>query len=281
MLETLSLEEIKEVELGILRELDRVCKREGLAYFLAYGTLIGALRHKGFIPWDDDVDVYMPRPDYERLYQLAQAGALGPQFRIVSYRDRSSIYSFFKLVDTRTRAEESFITDKNPLGLWVDIFPLERVDISTPSITKAKRRASRLVWWRFLASTDPRYATSTTAKAAKWFIYPFTRLIDPYRVARKTDELARSTNLADGVATASTRYVLLVDDHMDKNTIRPDQLLPARQAYFEGYQFDVPTKAESILADYYGDWQQVPPKEDRPPSHLRAVTWVQGDADAQ
>lgn len=281
MLERLSLEQIKEVELGILRELDRVCKREGLTYFLAYGTLIGALRHKGFIPWDDDVDVYMPRQDYERLYELAQESALGPEFRLVSYRDRSSIYSFFKLVDTRTRAEESFITEKNPLGLWVDIFPLERVDISSPRITNVKQRASRLVWWRFLAATDPRYATSLATQAVKWVIYPLTRLIDPYRVARKTDELARSANLADGVAPENTRYVLLVDDHMDKNIIHPDQLMPARQESFEGYSFDVPAKAESILTDYYGDWQQIPAENNRPPSHLRSVTWTRGSTDAR
>ena len=67
---SLSLEEIKKVELDALCELDRVCKAHGLSYFLAYGTLLGALRHQGFIPWDDDVDVHMPREDYERFYGL-------------------------------------------------------------------------------------------------------------------------------------------------------------------------------------------------------------------
>ena len=63
----LSPDEIKQIELNVLVELDRVCREQGLRYYLAFGTLLGALRHGGFIPWDDDIDVYMPRRDYEKL----------------------------------------------------------------------------------------------------------------------------------------------------------------------------------------------------------------------
>ena len=79
----LTMEEIREVELGCLRELDRVCRAHGLRYALAYGTLIGAMRHKGFIPWDDDIDVYMPRSDYEELYRLFRVGELGSRYSLL------------------------------------------------------------------------------------------------------------------------------------------------------------------------------------------------------
>ena len=94
----LSADEIKEKELAILLELDRICTEHGLTYLLAYGTCLGAIRHGGFIPWDDDVDVFMPREDYEKLYTLFEQGIESP-YRLVSHRDASSLYQFFKLVD--------------------------------------------------------------------------------------------------------------------------------------------------------------------------------------
>ena len=139
----LEARQVKAVELDILTELDRVCREHQLSYALAYGTLIGAMRHSGFIPWDDDIDVYMPRDDYEKLYDLWKQGGLGEHYSLVSYRDRTSINSYCKLVDTRTRAVESFLDESaGNLGLWVDIFPLERVDITDPAVHRAARRGA-------------------------------------------------------------------------------------------------------------------------------------------
>lgn len=270
---SLSLEEIKKVELDALCELDRVCKAHGLSYFLAYGTLLGALRHQGFIPWDDDVDVHMPREDYERFYGLCRDGALRDPYRITSYRDGSSIYGFLKLVDTRTVAKETFIDEKNAQGLWVDVFPLERVDITDPGLPRVRRRAARLLWWRSIAATDPRYARSTAARLVKQVIHPFTRRLDQYGIAREADLLAQSANATGRVEPENLRYLVLVDDCAE---FMPEDFSDARRAPFEGCAFDVPVGAERVLEGYYGDWRRVPPAEERPPAHLREVTWVGG-----
>ena len=270
---SLSLEEIKKVELDALCELDRVCKAHGLSYFLAYGTLLGALRHQGFIPWDDDIDVYMPREDYERFYELCRDGALRDPYRIASYRDGSSIYGFLKLVDTRTVAKETFIDEKNAQGLWVDVFPLERVDITDPGLPRVRRRAARLLWWRSIAATDPRYARSTAARLVKRVIHPFTRRLDQYGIAREADLLAQSANATGRVEPENLRYLVLVDDCAE---FMPEDFSDARRAPFEGRAFDVPVGAERVLEGYYGDWRRVPPAEERPPAHLREVTWVGG-----
>lgn len=270
---SLSLEEIKKVELDALCELDRVCKAHGLSYFLAYGTLLGALRHQGFIPWDDDVDVHMPREDYERFYGLCRDGALRDPYRITSYRDGSSIYGFLKLVDTRTVAKETFIDEKNAQGLWVDVFPLERVDITDPGLPRVRRRAARLLWRRSIAATDPRYARSTAARLVKRVIHPFTRRLDQYGIAREADLLAQSANATGRVEPENLRYLVLVDDCAE---FMPEDFSDARRAPFEGRAFDVPVGAERVLEGYYGDWRRVPPAEERPPAHLREVTWVGG-----
>ena len=68
------LKELKKIELDILLYIDRICREHNLLYYMAYGTLLGAVRHKGFIPWDDDIDIVMPRPDYEKLIKIMRGG---------------------------------------------------------------------------------------------------------------------------------------------------------------------------------------------------------------
>ncbi|WP_315502055.1 LicD family protein [Actinomyces radicidentis] len=272
--ERLSDEESRQVQLGVLLELERFCREHELTYVLAFGTLIGAMRHEGFIPWDDDIDVYMPRADFERLYGLSRSGALPEHLRLTSYRDRSSIYPFFKLVDTRTHVEESYVGVEQDLGLWVDIFPLEHVDFADRRIRLTRLRALRHVWKRSIAASDPHLATSRRAVLVKRLIYPVTRRMNPYEIARRSDELARAAHVADA---KDPRYVMLVDNDMDNNTLRPEDLLPVRRTLFEGAMLPIPARAEDVLTARYGDWRRVPSPEERPPAHVRTATWAASD----
>lgn len=272
----LEARQVKAIELGILTELDRVCRKHQLSYALAYGTLIGAMRHSGFIPWDDDIDVYMPRDDYERLYDLwKQGGALGGHYSLVSYRDRTSINSYCKLVDIRTRAVESFLDESaGTLGLWVDIFPLERVDITDPAVHRTAKKEHRLVWWKYIAASNPRYATSALRRVVKYILYPITYFADLYAISRRQDDMARACHRSAVPDADNERYVLLLDDDMSRNIIRPDELFPTRTTSFEGREFAIPAQAEKLLQDYYGNWQEIPPEDQRPPAHVRSVEWV-------
>lgn len=85
----LTLDEMKAVELGILKKFDSICKENGLEYSLAYGTMLGAIRHKGFIPWDDDIDVFMKREDYEKLLTLKYDDG---DFEVKNYRYSKNYY---------------------------------------------------------------------------------------------------------------------------------------------------------------------------------------------
>ena len=96
----LTLDEMKAVELEILKKFDSICKENGLEYSLAYGTMLGAIRHKGFIPWDDDIDVFMKREDYEKLLTLKYDDG---DFEVKSYRySKNYFFLYSKMVDKRT-----------------------------------------------------------------------------------------------------------------------------------------------------------------------------------
>ena len=120
------LRDLQLQELQILLEFQRVCQLLGLRYYLTAGTLLGAVRHRGFIPWDDDVDVAMPRADYDRLFREGPA-LLGPEYLLQDYRTEPNFpYYFGKLRLRGTRAEEPVLRAINmDQGIYIDLFPLD------------------------------------------------------------------------------------------------------------------------------------------------------------
>lgn len=120
---TVSLKNKQLCALEILKAFDAFCRAEGIQYFLIGGTLLGAVRHQGFIPWDDDIDIGMPRNDYERL--LKRREALPSPFRVEEMRiSRSFVYPYAKIYNTNTLAVEK-LAKPFVRGIWVDVFPLD------------------------------------------------------------------------------------------------------------------------------------------------------------
>ena len=117
---------MQEGALNILKKLDGICREQGLRYFLFYGTLIGAIRHKGFIPWDDDLDVAMPRPDFDKLvaYCRQHRQELQPMQLMTVDDNPQYVYPIARFSDTRYRVKYQGIRDYG-LGLFVDIYPLD------------------------------------------------------------------------------------------------------------------------------------------------------------
>jgi lipopolysaccharide cholinephosphotransferase len=118
--------EIWAVEIDLLVQLDTVCKKNNLRYAAAYGTLLGAIRHNGFIPWDDDIDVVMPREDYEQLIELSKTEFVFPYFLECFETDNRYISGFAKLKNSNTTAIENPKSGRNQ-GMFIDIFPLDCV----------------------------------------------------------------------------------------------------------------------------------------------------------
>ena len=125
-MEELTLRQMQEGALSILKKLDGICREQGLRYFLFYGTLIGAIRHKGFIPWDDDLDVAMPRPDFDRLVEYCRRHReeLLPMHLMTVDDNPRYVYPIARFSDTRYRVKYQGIRDYG-LGLFVDIYPLD------------------------------------------------------------------------------------------------------------------------------------------------------------
>ena len=121
----MSLREIQLVALDMMKDIHRFCVENDIKYTLAYGTLIGAVRHKGFIPWDDDIDIWMPRPDYEKFSKSYRSKA---GFKIMSpFEDDNYLYFTKVYDDNRTYVEMKLKHHKGDLGVWIDVFPIDGV----------------------------------------------------------------------------------------------------------------------------------------------------------
>ena len=266
MRKQLTLDDIKQIELDLLRDFDRLCKEHGLTYTLAAGTCLGALRHGGFIPWDDDIDVDMPRADYEKLWELYQAGELDTENTIVSYRDKSSIQHFFKFCDPRTTVVERFVDPSIKTSIWIDVFPVEATYEGDPDIAKVYARFRRLSKMRELAIGDPNQGTTAAARLAKKLLHPIAERLDAYDISRQLEENARSINKApEQVPAGATRMCMR---HLPYYVYPEDVFYPASTATFEGFEAKVPHNARRYLELNFGDWETVPPESERPESHL-------------
>lgn len=258
-MERISLDEMKSIELEIIDEIDRVCRERGIVYFLGYGSCLGAMRHGGFIPWDDDMDVVMMRDDYERFLEIFNKASSSERMRVVSYRDESAPCAFAKVVDTATRVEERYSEARYGSGVWVDVFPLDAAPAEGSG--KLFKSCAKYGALRYLTVTNVETGSSGFIKFAKKLICPVMKKKGPYGYARKVDELARDANIPRDESVVAD---LVAEANPDK-VFKREWFVPL-ECNFEGHRFFIPEHYDEYLTVLYGDWR-VPPSEDNREMH--------------
>lgn len=257
------LEERKSLQLDLLVKIDKICREKGFRYYLNSGTLLGAVRHKGYIPWDDDIDIAMPRPDYEAFYQHFLETNEDSCMQLVSYRDKSSIYPFFKMIDPRTTVIEHYVNPKYQTGVWVDIFPLDGVAKGDDSSFRVNENIKSK--YDFIIA-NPANATTPLRKAVKKIIAPFFQRKDIYALAKRLDEALATTpiNEANDVAMAMWGY--------GPCERTPYSILKTCELEFEGKFFLAPKEYDLYLSSLFGDYMTPPPIGQRE-AHFCSAYW--------
>ena len=257
------LEERKALQFNILCKIDEICRKEGFRYYLNSGTLLGAVRHKGYIPWDDDIDIAMPRPDYEAFYQYFICKNRDDCMQLVSYRDRSSIYPFFKMIDPRTTVIEHYVSPKYQTGIWVDIFPLDGVEKGDDFAFKLSERITTR--YNFIVA-NPNHATTPLRKVIKVITTPLFQRRDIYALAKQLDEELAATpiNKDNDVALAVWGYGAC--ERM------PYSILETCELEFEGKLFLAPKEYDLYLSSIFGDYMTPPPIGQRE-AHFCSAYW--------
>ena len=260
------------MQLEVLAEFDRLCRRHDLTYYLAYGTLLGAVRHGGYIPWDDDIDVMMPRGEYDRLHQVFQAAA-PVHLTLDSLMTRADWpFPYAKVSHDRTEMFEP-LQDPLPLGVNVDVFPLDAVP-SNRFARALQAMALRLLRWavelRYIAAVRGRDWHHPLAIAVG---KPVLRLV-PVRVLP-----AAFTRVAQ-VGRASRDRVGVRVGSFDWSVPAPALGVPT-ELRFESMRLLAPAEPDAVLTAVYGDYRQLPPEPERTSEHVFTAMWRDNDGPVQ
>lgn len=251
------LSHIWTVELKLLIEFVRVCDKHGLKYFLDAGTLLGAARHKGFIPWDDDIDVIMPREDYDKLWTLASSEFKYPYFfqtTLSEVKEGRFCRTHAQLRDSNTTGFIETDRDKNiNKGIFIDIFPLDAVPDSLVLrlLFKYEILLKRGLMFAYCARSDGN-------KGYKLLIQKFSEIFFKYISFRDFfDKFNRCT--LGRYKNQKTRYVGDLSLKWRENVIWERKWFEDEDfLIFENKLFRVPKFYKLVLNKHYGDWENIP-----------------------
>lgn len=253
--EVTDIREIQQMELGIMEYIHEVCQKIGVKYFLAYGSLIGAVRHKGFIPWDDDMDICMLREDYEKLQDYLIANP-DERYEVMSYKNNLNyVYPFMKVQDNHTYLLEEDVRIDSNMGIYVDIFPVDGYEDDSVFKDKMTRliKKRQLSCYTFKGITNTKSILNSLIRYISVIIFYFT---NTNKYIRGIDELAQSRKVDD---YELVDYLIYKD--MNKPVWKREWLKQTITGVFEGKEFMIPKNYHEILTSDYGDYTQLPPVE--------------------
>lgn len=262
-MQAITREDSKRLMLDILDEVSAFCDSHGITYYLSSGTLLGAVRHKGFIPWDDDIDIEMPRPDYERFVTLYRKEG---KYALCCPLDKESFLFITKVYDPKTVKYESGV-DYNlfkPLGVDIDIFVIDgQPDNDHYAEFKKVVRKTKILHDYFVRAVRP-YSGSFLSKVTTFccrlpgkdfYTKRFLQNVKQYQY--DSSEYAAPAGVFTG---EKSRHRKAVYDEKIK-------------VEFEGRTYWSPGLFDEYLRDSFGDYMQLPPIEQQKTHHSNNIFW--------
>lgn len=261
----LNLREIQEIELEILKDFKRVCEKNSLSYSLGYGTLLGAIRHQGFIPWDDDIDVYMVRTDYEKLLDIYNKDKGKDEYEISSYNTEEKLnIPFAKIVDKKTFTSTPIGGDPNVYGhLWIDIFPVDYLPKNKISRLFLIFLEKMFISWIGMANDNWSNKRGFINSINKAFAL-FYRKIGSNKLSALVDRIAIKSNEKSKKKKGNKFLGCLVWSEGEKETLKEEEFESYFFVTFEGEEFSSIKYPKEYLKKYYGeDFMSLPPESKR------------------
>ena len=262
----LTRKEVKQYLLNILVNFDQFCKQNDLTMYLCAGTLLGAVRHHGFIPWDDDIDVCMDRESYNRLVSIAKKDPVFDKYyKVIDFQFGDSNYPYIKIIDLRTKMSQQFGNDVADY-LWIDVFPMDGLPDDEKQQKRLYKKISTIREILMLSFAKPGQGRSFAKKVLKTPLIPLAKL---YGLKRANNQLSKLSQSYDYYKTGMIGDVLWGD--YGKEMLTVEEYFKSTKVTFEDYTFDTFACWDRYLTELYGnDYMEIPPKSKQVNHNLQA-----------
>lgn len=252
----LSLSEIKAKSCEILQYFSCFCQVHNIRFYLSNGTLLGAIKYGGFIPWDDDIDVFIPRHDYDRFIEVYQDSH---QYKLFSHEKNPKYkYPFAKLCDMDTLKIETNIDNGVQIGIGIDIFPLDSCSkhILLPNVQRKIRRYQ-------IGCILSKYTSSKGKPIYKRFVIFCCKVIGYDFFHRELEKIIKNE------ISLGTEYsgCLMWPIYGEREIISADVFSDVTEVEFEGKKYPAPIGYDIYLRSLYGDYEKDPPIEKQKSHH--------------
>ncbi len=246
------LDKLRKTEIEMLKCIDRICKKNNINYFIIYGTLLGGIRHKGFIPWDDDIDIAMPRADYEKFIKIADS-ELDDNYKLDYFTTNKKYYlPFAKVRNINTVfAEESLVNYNGEKGVFIDIFPFDNMKSNNRGkLYFLKSRIVNVLYsmliYKSLKLKQPKKIQIISCFFTNTFINKLIKLIS---------KGPKNGGYLNFYSPFGERYCLIYDKK---------DVFPLKEIPFDSFIVKAPSNSEKILTQLYGNnFMELPPVEER------------------
>lgn len=263
--EKMSLREIQLGSLEILKKIVKICNDNGYRYFLAYGSLIGAIRDKGIIPWDDDIDIMMPRDDYDKLkaYFIENAESIKP-LKIFNHDVMKNYpHSIMRISDQDYKL--IFDNEKDyGIGLFIDVYPIDGIGNDYKKAKSLLHKAKRTASLCFLTSRKGFGVDNTKSKIKmiiKFPAYIWANILGNDHYQNKTKKLCKKYSYNE------SKYVACIAQPNDGNDIFERTIFKPMEAEFEDIIVTIPKGYDDFLTNIYGDYMMPPDEKGKKTHH--------------
>lgn len=270
MREITETREIQAISLNILKEIKHVCDENKILYYLDAGTALGAVRHAGFIPWDDDVDICMTRSEFNRFVDVFDNNSK-KYYKLLSLEtDAKYSLPLPKVIDTRTKLSQTRQNEVSALGIYVDIFVYDNIPDDLDIRKKAFEYQNKLQhqWSLFQYKVTKINGIKSFSRSI------LQKLLKEFNIQRyyalKLNKYAQTYNKTTTNSIGSMTYV----SQREKEIYSLDWFANGVDMKFEDDHFRVPQDFDSFLKIMYGDYMELPPAEQRVSHHNSKIYWI-------
>jgi lipopolysaccharide cholinephosphotransferase len=277
MVENVELKQLQKIELELLDTYVSICNKNNLRYYLGGGTMLGAIRHKGFIPWDDDIDIDMPRNDYDKFLSVVKSGIDGkPYYKVRNFFLENDYYLILRLVDTRYEVKTKYTQKEIVANPWIDIVPIDGMP---------ENKITRKLHWAHLLFNRmcfrySMFSTTVTQNGLKenrpWYesimiklgtILPVEKIFNSKKCAREFDDSMRKYDFYSSAFAGN-----LQGPHRAGDIFSTKWYGDGKMYEFEGRQVRGAVDYDSYLKHLYGYYMKLPPEDKRDHHKMEIVS---------